>query len=192
MTALHDFIRASASYFGLPLDQLTVGSTLDTTNGDMEVVLRVALLPSDVAEIAQRMERMALEARVDAQVAQRKAEVPAPPPREVMREAYRNLSSAERSAYGSFHRYVQEHGGPDPFATEPDPVPDPFAPDPSLEPVEIPKVVWLHPNAATEQQKAMAIGVNEHGYIGLDPADLTPEQAAMPMYPHVDGLKGLT
>jgi hypothetical protein len=185
MTALHDFIRASASYFGLPLDQLTEGSTLDTTRGDMEVVLRVALMPSDVAEIAERMQRMALEAAVDAQVArqQAEAEVAATPSREAMREVWNMLHPSLQSRYGSFHRYVASvEAGMVPTTEKPTAPPD-LGPGPEDEPVTIPTVVWVHPSAATEQQKMMAIGVNEHGYIGLDPADLTPEQAAMSLYP---------
>jgi hypothetical protein len=168
MTALHDFIRASASYFGLPVDQLTEGSTLDTTRGDMEVVLRVALLPNDVAEIAQRMERMALEARVDAQVAEQQAAAQVIPTRDQMRDAYNALTPSERSAYGSFYRYCVAVGMG---------VTDPYVP--SAEPeekVEIPKVVWLDRSEATEQQKVMAVGVDERGRYGMDADDLTYEQ----------------
>jgi hypothetical protein len=176
MTALHDFIRASASYFGLPLDQLTVGSTLDTSNGDMEVVLRVALLPSDVAEIAQRMERMALEARVDAQVAERNAQAEAAkvPSRDVLRAMYNSLSEADQSRYGSFHNYVQAQGFPDPYPAMRDTLPGP-----SEEPVTIPTVVWLERGEATAYQaQGCAIGVDAQGRIGVAPEDLTPDQKA--------------
>jgi hypothetical protein len=159
--------------------RLTVGSTLDTTNGDMEVVLRVALLPSDVAEIAQRMERMALEAAVDAQVAQQQAAAaqakvkasddhPARV-RDALRKEFNGLTDGQRSVFGSFHNFIQHRAQG---------LPDPWTMAPPEEPVTIPTVVWLEKGEATEQQRAMAIGIDAEGRYGVDPDDLTYEQRA--------------
>lgn len=168
MTALHDFIQAAASYYGVPLDQLTEGSTLDTAQGDIELVLRVALTPEDVSSIAARMQRMALERKVDeAQAAEAAKRAAAGRTRHELRKAYNSLTRAERSAYGSFAKYAAAHGAVDLFAT----------PE-VVEKAELPPHVWLERGEVTEQQKAMAVGMDEKGRYAVDPADLTEQQRA--------------
>ena len=172
MSAFNDFIIAAGAYFGIPDDQLMQGSTVDVSTGELEVVLRVALTSENVTAIGQLMARMALEAKVDAQVAQAKAVAEAEAAvmsdeekRAALRVEYNDLPERARSAYGSFHRFLQARAGL---------INDPYVP----EPVAIPDVVWLEHGEATDQQKAMAVGMDAKGHYGVDPADLTPEQKA--------------
>lgn len=173
MSAFNDFIIAAGAYFGIPDDQLMQGSTVDVSTGEMEVVLRVALTSENVTAIGQLMARMALEAKVDAQVAQAKAEAEAEAAamsdedqRMALRAEYNALTASERSAYGSFYRFLQVRMA--------GLINDPYVP----EPVAIPDVVWLEHGEATEQQRYMAVGLDEKGRVGVDPADLTEEQRA--------------
>lgn len=172
MTTLSDFILGAASYYGVPLERLMGGSTVDTTQGEFEVVLRVALTVEDVASIAARAQRMALERKVDEWIA---AEPPAPkmPSREERRKQWEGLSDAGRAVYGSFHRFTQSLGDADPYAS---PVEWVGRGGPEVQPVELPAHVYLPPDQATEQQKVMAVGRDGRGWYAVDPADLTPEQ----------------
>jgi hypothetical protein len=187
MTALHDFIRAAASYYGLPQDQLNEGSDIDTSRGDIEVVLRIALSSADVTAIGKRMEVLRVEAESDARVAAQQAQQAAQdaPSDAELREEYNALSLAERSRYGSFARFRASYGAGDPYVSaNVGDLPGKTTPEyvvlsvPS-DKVELPTVVWLDRSEVTEQQKAMAIGVDEKGRYGVDPQDLTELQRKM-------------
>jgi hypothetical protein len=184
MTALHSFIQAAASYWGVPVDQLTHGSTIDATTGDIEVVLRVAVNQADLAGIAVRMQRMATEAAVDE--AQAKPQVAYGPLTDgVLRTAYNGLPTAERSKHGSFAKFKAYMGAPDSWdygQHRVDAINAGLLPggpgNTTPEPVELPPHAYVPGRALTEQQKAMAVGMNERGEYAMDPADLTEQQRA--------------
>lgn len=111
MSALNDFAVAAGSYFGMPEGRVMQGSTVDVSNGDMELVLRIVLTTDDVVGIGKRMGVMMVEAQVDAQQAAQQAAQAAArmPPREALRTQWNSLPASQRSAFGSFHKYVQAH-----------------------------------------------------------------------------------
>lgn len=160
MTALTDFMVAAASYMGLPDGQVLEGSTVDASSGDLELVLRVSVTADDLVGIGKRMGVLMAQKAVDD--AQRvKAWVDAPElTNEELRAAWQALEPSEQSRHGSFGRYKLhiEHG------TMP------------LGDLELPAHVWMHGNALTEQQKAMAVGMDEKGRYAMDPDDLTGSQ----------------
>lgn len=167
MNALITFVHAAASYYGVPVEQLTEGSGIATDKGDFEIVLRFKLEPTDLAGVMQRMQEMrAAEQIAQEQTARVQAAQPDPPTDEELRAAYNALGPKEKSYYGSFARYK---------------VMGDYGVHVAADPVGLPKVVWLQRGEATEQQKAMAIGVDEKGRIGVDPDDLTEEQRAWRM-----------
>lgn len=155
MTALHNFIRAAASYYGVPVGQLTEGCAIDSSTGEFEVVLRFALTPDDLAGVAKRMATMLQEQAVDEAIAAQQAEHKAMP----TRADWDMLTAAERSAYGSFARFKAQYVPP-------------------VEKVELPAHVWLERGEATPTQMSMAVGMDEKGRVAVDPADLTNEQRA--------------
>lgn len=153
------FLVAAASYFGLPDDQVMQGSTVEAgADGSLDVVLRVALTPDDIAGIAGRMKVLA-EAQPEPVYAE--TEVPT---REQLREQYNALSKQERSHYGSFHHYVVSTGLLDPYR--------------ATDKVDLPAHVYLSPAQATSQQKAMAVGRDEKGNYAIAVEDLSHEQKA--------------
>lgn len=182
MNALVTFVHAAASYYGVPVEQLTEGSGIATDKGDFELVLRFKLEPTDLAGIMQRMQQMrAAEQIAEEQAARVQAMQPEARSDAELRAEYQALPPDARSRYGSFARY--KAGLPIGDLTAADFIEPikagalpggPFHTTP--EPVELPQVVWLERGEATEQQKAMAIGVDEKGRIGVDPDDLTEEQ----------------
>lgn len=97
MTALTNFIRAAASYFGVPVDQLMEGSTIDASQGAFDVLLRVALTPDDLKGIAGRMEAMLVDAHAEVEEPQ-----PPEPSNEELRTLWDSLPGNQRSAFGSF------------------------------------------------------------------------------------------
>lgn len=179
MNALIDFVNAAASHFGLPSDQLTHGSGISTENGDFELVIRLKLTPENVIGIGKRMAVLATEARVDAELARQQA--PQPPSDADLRLVYNAMSEGERSHWGSFNRFKQGMGMGDAYTANlhavTEAVMSGLIDGPA--PVEVPPVVWLDSNEATDQQKAMAVGydVTTDRY-GVDPGDLTAEQLA--------------
>jgi hypothetical protein len=105
MTALTNFIRAAASYFGVPLDQLTEGCAIDSSTGEFEVVLRVALTPDDLKGIAGRMEAMLVDAQAEPEVLEAIL-----PSNEELRKRWDALCPGDRSAFGSFAVFKTKWG----------------------------------------------------------------------------------
>lgn len=150
------FQEAAASYFGLAETNLRKIEVF--SDGDLVVAFEITLTSGDVLAITDRMRSMGEQP------------APAEPPsaqlvelsREQMREAYNALGPAERSQYGSFARYVAEHGGTDPYTT--------------VAKIELPPHVYLTPAETTAQQRVMAIGRDEKGNYAIDVGDLTAAQ----------------
>lgn len=185
MSTLQDFILASASYFGIPAEQIMDGSTIDASQGDFDVVLRVSLTPDDLKGVAGRMATMLLDRKADEAVAF-SAPAEAGPPDGMLREAYGNLTKAERSRHGSFARfkaYAQTGIRRDVVGEVPAPVQAGLAPGEALElPVrvglDLPAHVWFEGSQLTEQQKMLSVGRDTAGLYAMAPEDLTDEQRA--------------
>lgn len=163
MSALNDFIVAAASYFGLPDSRVTEGSTIDDRDGEMGLILRIALTPDEVVGIGKRMGVLLSEKAVDdAQRAKVGVEVHLPSNVE-LRAAWTALTRAERSAYGSFGVFKVKWN-----AAEED-----------VGKAEVPPHVYVPGLELTEQQKMLSVGYDTTtGKYAMDPADLTPEQIA--------------
>ena len=182
MNAFHNFIRAAASYYGVPVDQLTEGCSIDSSTGEFEVVLRLVVTPEDLAGIGKRMDTMMREAQVDEAVAQRATERETTlPSDEELRELYNALHPATRSHFGSFARYkAQWHESTQAL----------LGIEGALDvarKVELPAHVWVPARELTDQQRAMAVGVDDAtNRYAMDPADLTAEQRAKALGIEVD------
>lgn len=171
MSALNDFVVAAGSYFGLPEDRVVSGSTLDVSQGQMTLVLCIDLTTDDVVGIAKRAGVMTLEAQVDAAQAAKDVAVAAPLSRDQLRAMYNGLPAHQRSAFGSFAKYVATYRQADPYAD------DKAAIEATLNKGQIPAHVWIDPHELTSTQAAMAIGMDPTtGTYAMDPADLTQEQ----------------
>lgn len=162
--ALNDFVVAAGSYFGLPEGRVVHGSTVETQDGDMVLVVRMVLTTDDVVGIGKRMGVMALEAKVDEVQATAAHFGVEPPSRDTLRAMYNQLPAHQRSAFGSFAKYVAAYGEADAYAQ-------------ALDKAELPAHVWVPSRELTTQQRAMAVGTVEDGSrYAMDPADLTEEQ----------------
>jgi hypothetical protein len=102
MNALNDFVVAAGSYFGLPEGRVEYGSTLDVSEGDMVLVLRIVLTSDDAVGIGKRMGVMMTEKATDEALAARTQANPCPPTNEELRTVWNAFTAAERSSYGSF------------------------------------------------------------------------------------------
>lgn len=171
-TVLNNFVVAAASYFGLPLDQLMPGSTLDTSMDDMELVLRIKPTMEDVEGIAKRMGVLRVEHEVDqAQAAKAQAQAEAEEPSVAMlRAQYNSLPAAQKSAFGSFGRYVAacEQGALEAQARK--------AQEPPRTGLDLPAHVWVPGSELTGPQMALAMSSDASGRFAMDPNDLTKEQ----------------
>lgn len=105
------FMQAAASYFGLG-ETKPRRSELFTDGGELVAVFEVVVTGEDMAGVLERMK--AIQTEQAAQGEANAAELIAFS-REEMREAYNALAPAERSAYGSFAKYVAMNGGADPY-----------------------------------------------------------------------------
>lgn len=110
--ALTNFIRAAASYFSVPVDQLTQGCAIDSSTGEFEVVLRFVLTPDDLKGIAGRMEAMLAMEKARQEPEGLEAIMPS---NEELRAEWQNMTGVQRSPFGSFAKYRQSRGLPDPY-----------------------------------------------------------------------------
>lgn len=164
MSALNDFVVAAGSYFGLPEGRVMQGSTVDTSNGEMELVLRIVLTTDDVVGIGKRVGVLQTQAQVDAAQAI-KRDVVGVPSREELRAQYNSLPDHQRSAFGSFHNYLKAYEQADPYAA------------PADSPT-IPAHVWVPGSELTATQLSMAMSMDADGRYAMDPDSLTEEQRA--------------
>lgn len=171
MTALHNFIRAAASYYGVPVDQLTEGCAVDSSTGEFEVVLRFAVSPDDLAGIGKRMEVMMRETEVDQAIADKAAAQAqehagaAVVSDKVLRERYNALPAHQKSAFGSFAKYKAKWNESALAAQV-------------KQGVALPEHVWIDGRELTNQQIALAMSSDARGRFAMDPNDLIPEQLA--------------
>lgn len=167
MSALNDFVVAAGSYFGMPEGRVMHGSTIDTKDGQLTLVLRIDLTTDDVVGIGKRVGVLLAQAESDARVEDME---PILPSREALRAQYNSLPASQRSAFGSFHKYVVAYDA----GYEP---PQGWAADSEPKgPAVIPAHVWVPGSELTGPQLAMAMSMDEQGRYAMDPADLTSEQ----------------
>lgn len=180
MSALVGFIEAAASYFGVPLDQVVDGSTVDASKGDLDVVLRIALKPDDVVGIAGRMKAMAEQRDLEQSRVALAATAPEPvaPSNDQLRAQYNSLPAHQRSAFGSFAKFkaaAEQAGAEEPVGERKEGG------------LDLPPHVWLDASECTEQQKVFAVGYDHtKGQYAIDPDDLTNEQRAQRMGGAID------
>lgn len=165
MTALTDFVVAAGSYFGLPEGRVMEGSTVETKDGEMELVLRIVLSSDDVVGIGKRMGVLLAQAESDARVEDME---PILPSREALRAQYNSLPASQRSAFGSFAKFKALYNDSGIVAVPPG----------ADKVVELPPHVYVPGRELTAQQLSMAVGMDAEGRYAMDPNDLTPEQLA--------------
>lgn len=192
MTALTDFVVAAGSYFGLPEGRVMEGSTVDVSNGEMELVLCIRLTSDDVASIGKRMGVLLVEAKVDAAQAA-KRDVVGVPSNSEMRDQWNSLPAHQKSAFGSFAKFkaaCEQAGAEWPLgasrgvtglgtAVSLDAIRETEGLPPlgkSGRKAEIPPHVWVPGSELTGPQLAMAMSMDEQGRYAMDPNDLTKEQ----------------
>lgn len=153
-------IRAAASYFALPPDQVMQGSDMAVDSGTVMMVFHVALRPSDVEGITRRMRAMVEPEQ--AQEGQPEAAGEANEHKQ-WRAEYDGMDRRSKSVFGSFMRYADWRAAGGVLDSE-------------VQATEIPAHVWMRPEEATDYQRLMAMGTDQEGRIAVSVDDLTEEQ----------------
>lgn len=197
------FFKAAASYFGLPLDQVILGSQRATVDGVFRLTLDIALTPADLIGITRRMEQIEQDRAVmdEPQPGATSMGIQAsqePSYEDVARNpqafrdagqeldklkqledagvAYGNLSAAEKSQYGSRFKFVLH------IARTMDGIEalstgrEVKHIDTEQETDDKVEFVWLTPEQATDAQKQFASEVDSTGKYAINVQMLTAEQ----------------
>lgn len=188
-----DMIRAAASYFGIPPEQLLLGSEF-TAGGTMNVTLKVALTLDDMHAITSRAYGQKLDKLQEELLSQGKHPAQQEPPaqpislEEVARneQAYKdNDSAADQRAIilqlrGEYDQATHaERKGRSRWQYVVDRARELDEHTAAANSHDIPEHVWLDAGKLTDQQRAMSLGFDmTTGKYAMDPADITPEQRA--------------
>lgn len=155
---MSDFLKAAASYYGIPADIISK-SEFFAADGQSTFVVEIPVSTEDMLGIADRMKTMH-----------------APPPEvapvhqadelnvHVMRKEYNGMDQATRGRFGSFAAYVAWR------TTE--------GADVAKEEKALPAYVLLDRNEATESQRVWAGADPASGKYMVQVEDLTPQQLA--------------
>jgi hypothetical protein len=101
---MSDFLKAAASYYGVPADIISK-SEFFAADGQSTFVVEIPVSTEDMLGIADRMKMMRAEAQAQHEQVRKEMEYPVAG-RELMRAEYNGMDQVTRGRFGSFAAYM--------------------------------------------------------------------------------------